>query len=127
MLDELAPIRIVGQGAELPAVVCCAPADAASAAPRIRVRLAARHRTRWGCSIAIVRIVSSSLLPCWLPRGARGRVGRAVADHDAATESAPRTTVFVEGAAWGRNARAPKGLLVVNLEVCSTSLARTVQ
>jgi hypothetical protein len=79
VLDELAPIRIGGQGAELPAVVCCAPADVASAAPRMRVRLATRHRTRWGCSMLVLCIVSSSLLPCWRPRGARGRVGRAVA------------------------------------------------
>jgi hypothetical protein len=77
VLDELAPIRIGGHGL-LPDAVCCAPADAANAAPRMRVTLAARHRTRWGHSMVVVRIVSSRLLPCWRPRGARGRVGRAV-------------------------------------------------
>jgi hypothetical protein len=106
VLDDIAPIRIGGQGVPFALVRCCAPADAATVAARMSVALAARHRARCGRSILMRRIVSSSLLPCWRPRGLVGGWGAPPPASRAAIVSAPRTTIIVEGGAGGRNARA---------------------
>jgi hypothetical protein len=75
----LAPVRIGGQGVPFALVRCCAPADAASAAPSTSVTLAARDRARLRRSIPRLLIVASHLSALLAPPRARGRVGRSAA------------------------------------------------
>jgi hypothetical protein len=51
VLDDIAPVRIGGQGVPFALVRCCAPAVAASVAPSTSATPAARHRASCGCAI----------------------------------------------------------------------------
>jgi hypothetical protein len=106
----LAPVRATvpgGHGAPLALVRCCAPADAASVAPRMMITLGARHRAEWDRVLVVMCIVPSGLLPCWSPRGLVGGWGAPPRHLVAALDSAPRTTVIVEGDGRGAQCACP--------------------
>jgi hypothetical protein len=109
---ELPLICIGGQGCMLlallevdPEVVCCAPADAASAAPITSVAPTARHRTSRCDPASDMDIVPS----VGLPRRPRGQcTGGARHPASCRIVIAPRTTALVEGRFTGAQCACPR-------------------